>query len=232
MKTLTSLALLALTGTHQTLAHNPNANCNAFADSCLSGLSGTGANVAPPRSSRLADCSSFQLVTVTPAPRLITTIVATVTVTVTTTTTTTNLAALVRRQVTEVPSSIPSYATQCCRSASDYASACSCLGVTGKTTTAPTPTSTVSLTATTTTTVTTTTTAFASFTCSIAFAECCTSVTTGGDQIVTGLGCDFNESFGPRACNTATPTALCCTALVFLPTPQSAILCNSPTPFP
>jgi hypothetical protein len=50
------------------------------------------------------------------------------------------------RQATVVPTFIPAYASSCDKI--EYASACSCFGVTGKTTTAPTPTSTATATTT------------------------------------------------------------------------------------
>lgn len=43
--------------------------CNA--NNCLRQVSGTDPGIKPARTSRLADCSSFQKVTVTPAPRLV-----------------------------------------------------------------------------------------------------------------------------------------------------------------
>jgi hypothetical protein len=55
------------------------------------------------------------------------------------------------RQTTVIPSSIPSYASACSGSVR-YSSACSCIGVTGVTTTAPAPSTTVTATATATTT--------------------------------------------------------------------------------
>jgi len=47
------------------------------------------------------------------------------------------------RQATVSPSALPTYATAACKAAADYASACSCYGVTGSVSTAPTPTVTV-----------------------------------------------------------------------------------------
>lgn len=49
------------------------------------------------------------------------------------------------RQVTVVPSALPTYATAACDT-TEYASACGCFGVTGSVTTAPTPTVTVTTT--------------------------------------------------------------------------------------
>jgi hypothetical protein len=51
------------------------------------------------------------------------------------------------RQTTVVPSSIPAYASACSGSVG-YSSACSCLGVTASTTTAPTPSTTITVTTT------------------------------------------------------------------------------------
>ncbi|KAF8856003.1 hypothetical protein BDZ45DRAFT_804502 [Acephala macrosclerotiorum] len=114
--------------------------CNA--DNCLRGIRGT--NGAPPMSSRLADCSSFQLVTVTPAPVTVTT-----TITSTVTEAIVTARAVLARQATMSPSAIPTYATYCSASAR-YASACSCLGITKTTTTLATPTVTSTTSATTT----------------------------------------------------------------------------------
>ncbi|KAK2053778.1 hypothetical protein LY76DRAFT_581222 [Colletotrichum caudatum] len=93
-----------------------------------------------PISSRKADCTSFLQATVTPSP-------TTVTVTVT--------AAPARarrdghiadRQVTELPTLVPAYASSC-DDAAEYSSACSCWGITAVTSTAPRPTVTVTTTA-------------------------------------------------------------------------------------
>src|SRR5271170_1253178 len=54
--------------------------------------------------------------------------------------------ALVARQATSAPSSVPTYASFC-SGTSRYASACSCFNVTGSTYTAPTPTITIIITA-------------------------------------------------------------------------------------
>jgi len=123
--------------------------CNA--DNCLRGIRGTVSGLQPPLSSRLADCSSFQLATVTPAPTTITTTVATETVTVSDATVTAR--AILPRQETISPTSIPAYATYCPNSI-QYASACSCVGVTASTTTLSTPTVTISTTVTSTVTST------------------------------------------------------------------------------
>lgn len=53
---------------------------------------------------------------------------------------------LVYRAATVSPSAIPTYATAACHSAAEYASACSCYGLTGSVTTAATPTATVTTT--------------------------------------------------------------------------------------
>jgi hypothetical protein len=37
-------------------------------NNCLRGVGGTAANAKPPLTSRLSDCSSFMLTTITPAP--------------------------------------------------------------------------------------------------------------------------------------------------------------------
>ncbi|KAK2011855.1 hypothetical protein LZ32DRAFT_322671 [Colletotrichum eremochloae] len=89
-----------------------------------------------PITSRQADCSSFLKATVTPSP-------TTVTITVTA------APARVRRngfiadrQVTDLPTAIPAYASSC-DDAAEYSSACSCWGITAVTSTAPQPTVTV-----------------------------------------------------------------------------------------
>jgi len=107
-------------------------------NNCNRAVTGTRAGIAP-LSSRSADCASYLLTTVTPKP---------VTVTVTDFVTTTGAAkrdALVDRQVTVWPSSVPAYASACSASG-EYASACSCFGVTGSVTTVATPTVTVTTT--------------------------------------------------------------------------------------
>lgn len=63
-------------------------------------------------------------------------------------------AVIKKRQVTKVPSIIPTYATACSGAAA-YSSACSCIGVTASTTTVATPTFHPTTTSTTTTTTTT-----------------------------------------------------------------------------
>jgi len=123
--------------------------CNA--NNCLRGIRGTVSVLQPPLSSRLEDCSSFQLATVTPAPTTITTTVATETVTVSDAGVTAR--AILPRQETVSPTAIPAYATYCPNSI-QYASACSCVGVTASTTTVSTPTVTISTTVTSTVTST------------------------------------------------------------------------------
>ncbi|KAL4903090.1 hypothetical protein BDW74DRAFT_180380 [Aspergillus multicolor] len=110
----------------------------------------------PPLSSRLADCSSYNGVTITPDPVTVTTTIATETITVTVTDTDTpttknkRLARLAARQAGPVPT----YLHSPCDQEGVYASACACLGIPVTTTTLPTPTEFVSVTATVTTTVT------------------------------------------------------------------------------
>ncbi|MCJ1283027.1 hypothetical protein MMC26_002354 [Xylographa opegraphella] len=118
------------------------ASCNA--DNCLRAVR---ANSFPTRSGA-ADCSSYFEATVTPA-----------TATVTQTATITSYSNKRRRalnavgegvearQMTDIPTAIPTYASACSGSAR-YSSACSCIGVTATTSTAPTPTMTVTVTAT------------------------------------------------------------------------------------
>ncbi|MCJ1320227.1 hypothetical protein MMC15_005565 [Xylographa vitiligo] len=116
--------------------------CNA--DNCLRAVRGT----SLPTRSGAADCSSFFEATVTPA-----------TSTVTATATVTSFSnkrrralnaaenALEARQMTVVPTAIPTYASACSGSVR-YSSACSCIGVTATTSTAATPTTTVTVTVT------------------------------------------------------------------------------------
>ncbi|TPX16978.1 uncharacterized protein E0L32_003540 [Thyridium curvatum] len=111
-------------------------------NNCQRGVGGTN-GVKPPLTSRMADCSKLNTVTVSPY-------------TITTISTTT---VLERAQIptarraapppqkrqdagatTIEPTEVPTYATYC-KSASAYYSACSCAGVTAVTTTLPTPTS-------------------------------------------------------------------------------------------
>ncbi|KAH8908655.1 hypothetical protein BR93DRAFT_994235 [Coniochaeta sp. PMI_546] len=116
------------------------ATCNA--NNCARAVTGTRTGKMPDVSSRMADCSSFQMVTVTPA---------TSTVTTTATVTITNIIPGKRDNgngpVTVSPSSIPAYASPCSNAAA-YSSACSCWGITATTITVPTPVTTVTVTAT------------------------------------------------------------------------------------
>lgn len=109
------------------LATNGTPGCNA--DNCARAVTGTRSGKMPDVSSRMADCSSFMLATVTPEP---TTVVTTVTITV-------EKRGLEARQATVHPSVVPVYASACSGTAR-YSSACSCWGITATTTTAPTPT--------------------------------------------------------------------------------------------
>jgi len=107
-----------------------NASCDA--DDCARAVTGTRTGKVPNISSREADCSSFQITTVTPAPS-----------TVTAFTTVTSIPphkrdAIAERQVTITPVSVPTYASAC-SGAVRYKSACSCWGITATVTTAPTP---------------------------------------------------------------------------------------------
>ncbi|MCJ1297681.1 hypothetical protein MMC08_000469 [Hypocenomyce scalaris] len=81
------------------------------------------------------------------------------------------------RQMTQVPSSIPSYASACSGSVR-YSSACSCIGVTKSTTTAPTPSTTVTVTATAVQTVLTTKTSSATQTLDVTATSLITAVQT------------------------------------------------------
>ncbi|GKT87686.1 hypothetical protein Ct61P_05536 [Colletotrichum tofieldiae] len=85
-----------------------------------------------PITSRKADCSSFLQATVTPSPT---------TVTITVTAAPARLrrdGQIANRQVTELPTAIPAYASSC-DDAAEYSSACSCWGITAVTSTAPAP---------------------------------------------------------------------------------------------
>lgn len=93
-----------------------------------------------PISSRKADCTSFLKTTVTPSP-------TTVTITVDSAPERIRRdGQIANRQVTEVPTAIPAYASSCDDGA-EYSSACSCWGITAVTSTAPRPTVTVTTTA-------------------------------------------------------------------------------------
>ncbi|KAH8885254.1 hypothetical protein GQ53DRAFT_828982 [Thozetella sp. PMI_491] len=117
------------------------ADCNA--NNCLRQIRGTAKVLTPDLASRMTDCSSYMLVTVTPA-----TSTSTVSATATVTVGQPEKRAehqMAARQVTVSPSSKPEYATAC-PDASAYSSACSCLGITLTTSTAPTPVVTVTAT--------------------------------------------------------------------------------------
>ncbi|MCJ1400014.1 hypothetical protein MMC11_003217 [Xylographa trunciseda] len=142
--------------------------CNA--DNCLRAVR---ASSFPTRAGA-ADCSSYFEATVTPA-----------TSTITTTATVTSFAnkrrrglnaepALEARQVTVVPSAIPTYASACSGSAR-YSSACSCIGVTATTSTAATPLTTVTVTVT--AEITKPTVAFTGF-----YGQACDAGTENGDD--------------------------------------------------
>ncbi|MCJ1354101.1 MAG: hypothetical protein MMC33_004088 [Icmadophila ericetorum] len=90
---------------------------------------------------------------------------------------------LAARQVTVVPSSIPTYASACSGSVR-YSSACSCIGVTASTTTAPSPSTTVTVTATYAPTITTETTTDSTF---VVTTTDSTSMFTTTDATVTVL---------------------------------------------
>ncbi|EPS45481.1 hypothetical protein H072_522 [Dactylellina haptotyla CBS 200.50] len=98
---------------------------------------------------RALDCSSYFQATVTPATVTITqTAPRRVTVTETIPTVFTVLKttrARQKRQATEIPTEIPTYATAC-TDASAYESACSCIGVTRTTLTLATPSTTITVT--------------------------------------------------------------------------------------
>ncbi|KAK2016699.1 hypothetical protein LZ32DRAFT_688702 [Colletotrichum eremochloae] len=127
-------------------------DCKDPGNNCQRGVNGT-AGINPPLSSRLADCSLLNRVTVTPSP-------VTEIVTETSTTGTifipTILVGAEKRSVeteattggsavTLFPSIVPTYATYCA-DAANYFSACGCAGVMPVTTTAPTPTVTLTTT--------------------------------------------------------------------------------------
>ncbi|KAF9874569.1 hypothetical protein CkaCkLH20_08132 [Colletotrichum karsti] len=94
-----------------------------------------------PITSRKADCSSFMEATVTPSPTTVT-----VTVTAAPARLRRNHGEMAIRQVTDLPTVIPAYASSCDDTA-EYSSACSCWGITAVTSTAPRPTVTVTTTA-------------------------------------------------------------------------------------
>ena len=138
--------------------------CNG--NNCARAVTGTRTGKMPDEASRRADCSSFLLATVTPDTRyfrlkkrwllLVSMLISprtdsTSTITLTGFSTATAVVATttvplpparrdgVPRAVTIIPTGIPAYASPCA-GASAYSSACSCWGVTGRTTTAPSPT--------------------------------------------------------------------------------------------
>ncbi|MCJ1388317.1 hypothetical protein MMC18_001163 [Xylographa bjoerkii] len=122
-------------------AATTTSKCNA--DNCLRAVR---ASSFPTRSGA-ADCSSYFEATVTPATSTIT---ATATVTAFSNKRRRGLnaePALEARQMTIVPSAIPTYASACSGSVR-YSSACSCIGVTATTSTASTPMTTVTVTVT------------------------------------------------------------------------------------
>ncbi|KAF1989639.1 hypothetical protein K402DRAFT_401748 [Aulographum hederae CBS 113979] len=109
------------------------------ADNCARAITGTA--IAALVSVHQSDCSSFLSATVTPA-----TSTSTITIYVTSPAAAKRspvaAPAIEERDVTVTPSSIPVYASAACHganSASRYASACSCAGITPTTTTLPTP---------------------------------------------------------------------------------------------
>ncbi|KAM0322450.1 hypothetical protein ACHAQA_009517 [Verticillium albo-atrum] len=109
--------------------------CNA--NNCARGVTGTRAGKKPELTSRMEDCASFQLTTVTP-----TTSTSTTTITIYTD----NPPAPVnppavepQNPVTVIPTNVPAYASSC-DGRSGYASACSCWGITATATTVATPT--------------------------------------------------------------------------------------------
>ncbi|RDW58439.1 hypothetical protein BP5796_12369 [Coleophoma crateriformis] len=140
MKSLYILSTLAVLATANPLLQDRD-TCNA--DNCARAITRT---TKPALASRMADCTSFLLATVTPAVVTLTTIVTpdpssvtTTVVEVTTTTTTTTAGAVKKRintngAITNSPSAVPTYASAC-SGTTRYSSACSCAGVTKSTTT-------------------------------------------------------------------------------------------------
>ncbi|KAL5890310.1 hypothetical protein ACKVWC_005519 [Pyricularia oryzae] len=141
----------------------------------------------------LADCSSFLVNTAAPATvtttktSLATTTALTATTTFTTSTFTTTVTSPRKRGAPPpAHARIPKYAAALCPDSAAYRSACSCLGVTARTTTAgPAPTATSLTTSTATVTQTSTATSVAVFT---AVVNTCTP---------NGSSCDLND---PGAC--------------------------------
>jgi len=121
------------------------AQCNH--DNCLRAVI---ASAFPTRSGS-ADCASYFEATVTPAPVTVSqTSIVSVTYSVPSPPAKKRrdvAPAIMARQVTVTPSSIPAYASACSGSLR-YSSACSCVGATHTTTTAATPTSTTTVTST------------------------------------------------------------------------------------
>jgi hypothetical protein len=105
-------------------------------NNCNREITGT-RNGLPASSIRMSDCSSFQMTVVTPSP-----VTMTVTVEASDTPSSAAKRGLEIRQTTVIPQSLPTYATAC-SSAAEYASACSCWGITPTVSTASTPTVTV-----------------------------------------------------------------------------------------
>ncbi|MCJ1434077.1 hypothetical protein MMC27_003443 [Xylographa pallens] len=136
LSVLCGLAAAAAAATTTTL------KCDA--DNCLRAVRAS----AFPNRSGAADCSSFFEATVTPATSTVTQ-TATVTAFSNKRRRALNAAeeALEARQMTVVPSAIPTYASACSGSVR-YSSACSCIGVTATTSTAATPMTTVTVTVT------------------------------------------------------------------------------------
>jgi hypothetical protein len=69
MRTSTLFLALATARTAFAVGLGARNECNA--NNCLRGVRGTDVNLKPSLASRLADCSSFMEVTVTPAPVLV-----------------------------------------------------------------------------------------------------------------------------------------------------------------
>ncbi|KAF3908177.1 hypothetical protein AA313_de0201593 [Arthrobotrys entomopaga] len=99
-----------------------------------------------PTRSGVADCSSYFLATLTPDTVTFTSTVHQTTITTTDTTITVTVGPptlqIAKRSVLDVPTAIPGYASAC-SGAAGYSSACSCVGVTAMTTTAPAPSTTI-----------------------------------------------------------------------------------------
>ncbi|KAK4101378.1 hypothetical protein N658DRAFT_496247 [Parathielavia hyrcaniae] len=135
-----TVALLSLASLVAGAALDARGDCHG--NNCNRAVTGTRPGLLP-FSDRSSSCSSFLLTTVTPAA-------TTVTVTVDeedlpTPTGPAKRDQLMGRQMTVVPSSIPEFAENCA-DAAEFASACTCFGVTGSVTTMPTPTVTITTT--------------------------------------------------------------------------------------